>query len=417
MGLTDILSTFKGFFTRTFWFGSFLPIAIFAGIHLLVASWLGTGIDLASLISADSNKLIGVPLAMFALVVVAYAATPLIPLVHGLLDATLLPQWLHDWLRREHLVEARAARRLVDGATAQFDQMGELNARLSASLQVARNTGNEHGALPAAGVLGRVGKKIDAMCRRFDRGWPPAAEKLTEAAHELDPILRANRTRLPANATDAQRAAAAQLSSAQTKLMELLKDAESNAAHELQGLLARNSRIAYDNPQATRMADIRLLSEQYCSKAYGVDFDYIWSRLQFVVPAQSGSGNTDSLSDRLATARAQVDFSILSIALSLTVPLVWLPYLAWAGESPVKYLVIAAAAPLLVCLFYFVALESRTAFGDVAMAAADMHRFALLSGLHLAMPASLADEREVWGDLQRIELIRDLNVIYKHPPK
>jgi len=83
----------------------------------------------------------------------------------------------------------------------------------------------------------------------------------------------------------------------------------------------------------------------------------------------------------------------------------------------VKYLVIAAAAPLLVCLFYFVALESRSAFGDVAMAAADMHRFALLSGLHLAMPASLGDERDMWGDLQRIELIRDLNVIYKHPPK
>jgi hypothetical protein len=417
MGLTDILTTFKGFFTRTFWFGSFLPVAIFAGIHLLVASWLGTGIDLASLISADSNKLIGVPLAMFALVVVAYAATPLIPLVQGLLDATLLPQWVHDWLRREHLVEARAARRLVNAATAQFNQMGELNARLSASLQVARNAGNEHGASPAAGVLGEVGKKIDAMCQSFDRGWPPAAEKLTEAADELDPILRANKTRLPANAADAQRAAGTQLSSAQTKLMELLKDAESNAAHELQTLLARNSRIAYDNPQATRMADLRLLSEQYCSKAYGVDFDYVWSRLQFVVPAQSGSGNTDSLSDRLATARAQVDFSILSLALSLTVPLVWLPYLAWTGESPVKYLVIAAAAPLLVCLFYFVALESRTAFGDVAMAAADMHRFALLSGLHLAMPASLADEREVWGDLQRIELIRDLNVIYKHPPK
>jgi hypothetical protein len=159
------------------------------------------------------------------------------------------------------------------------------------------------------------------------------------------------------------------------------------------------------------------LSEQYCFNTYGVDFDYIWSRLQFVVPAQSASGNTDSLSDRLATARAQVDFSILSLAFSLTVPLVWLPYLAWTGESPVKYLLIAAAAPLLVCLFYFVALESRTAFGDVAIAAADMNRFALLGGLHLPMPASLADERDMWGDLQRIELIRDLNMIYKHPSK
>jgi hypothetical protein len=124
------------------------------------------------------------------------------------------------------------------------------------------------------------------------------------------------------------------------------------------------------------MADVQLLAEQYCSKAYRVDFDYIWSRLQFVVPAQSGSGNTDSLSDRLATARAQVDFSILSLALSLTVPLVWLPYLAWTSDSPVKYLVIAAASPLLGSLFYWVALESRIAFGEVAMAAVDMYRVA-----------------------------------------
>jgi hypothetical protein len=38
MSLTAILDTFKGFFSRTFWFGAFLPVAIAAGLHLAIAS-------------------------------------------------------------------------------------------------------------------------------------------------------------------------------------------------------------------------------------------------------------------------------------------------------------------------------------------------------------------------------------------
>src|SRR4051812_48898369 len=189
MGLTDIFSTFKGFFSRTFWFGSFLPVAIFAGIHLLLAYWLGIGIDLASLVNADSNKLIGVPLAIFALVVVAYALTPLVPLVDGLLDGSLLPQWLHDLLRREHLVQARSARRRIDAATAQLNDIGDLNVTQSKALQDAYNAGNAQTTLPADGVLGRVGRDIDSLRRRFDRGWPPTAQELTSVANALVPIL------------------------------------------------------------------------------------------------------------------------------------------------------------------------------------------------------------------------------------
>ncbi len=69
MGLTDILTTFKSFFSRSFWFGSFLPVAIFTGIHLVIAWWVGTGLELSTIISADTGKLITVPLALFALIV------------------------------------------------------------------------------------------------------------------------------------------------------------------------------------------------------------------------------------------------------------------------------------------------------------------------------------------------------------
>ena len=194
MGLTDILTTFKSFFSRSFWFGSFLPVAIFTGIHLVIAWWVGTGLELSTIISADTGKLITVPLALFALIVLAYAATPLIPLVQGLLDGSLLPQSVHGWLRRRHLVEARAARRRVDEATAEFNKMGELSFTTTRDLQNARNKGNEQRAFPVPREVERAAAEIGSLRTAFDRGTPPAHDDLKTAADGLTVILRRSRT-------------------------------------------------------------------------------------------------------------------------------------------------------------------------------------------------------------------------------
>src|ERR1044072_347793 len=355
MGLTDILTTFKGFFSRSFWFGSFLPVAIFAAIHLVIAWWVGTGFELSTIVSADTSKLITVPLALFGLIVLAYAVTPLIALVQGLLDGSLLPQPLHDWLRCRHMVEARAARARVDEATAQFNKMGELSLTTTSDLQNARNEGNDRGALPR-GLLDAqpfqdVTTKIDSLHAAFDGGTPPKYEDLKAAADSLAGILKAYKTSVDSAQSDEIKKAAEKLSQAQGRMTELVKDADTDGAHQLQSVLERNSRIAYDNPQATRMADIRLLAERYCRSAYGVEFDYIWPRLQFAVPAQNATGDTGSLSDKLGMTRAHIHFSVLSLALSLTVSFGWLPYLLFAGGDPLKFVAIAAGGARLPACF------------------------------------------------------------------
>ena len=83
--------------------GSFLPVLIIAGIHVVLEAWAGLiDVSLADLVKAELDKLIAIPLVTFVLVILAYAATPIIPLVRGLLDGSLLPQRVHDRMARPH---------------------------------------------------------------------------------------------------------------------------------------------------------------------------------------------------------------------------------------------------------------------------------------------------------------------------
>jgi hypothetical protein len=276
----------------------------------------------------------------------------------------------------------------------------------------ARKTGNEGGAITNPEAIVRAGAAVTKLQHQFDAGDLLSVEDLRNAANLMVAALTDNATELPEPGDPA----AKRLDGLQGGLVELLQDAEADADNRAQALDTLYSRIAYDNPQATRMADIRFLVEQYSSQAYNAPFDYIWPRLQLVLPTKGDQADTGSFVEKLGSARAQIDFAILSLALSLTIPLVWLPYLAWMATDPVLFLVIGGAAPLLIIFFYHIAVESQIVFGEVLNAAIDNYRFALLGGtLRQPLPATLSDERDVWKRLQAIDRQRSVELIYRHP--
>lgn len=424
--LADIVGTFKGFFSRGFWFGNFLPVAIFAAVHLVIA-WLALpNVPLGKWVATDASSLTYFPVTFAALVALSYAAAPLVPLMRGLLDGSLLPAFLHDALRKEHLIEARPIRRKINDAFDLFNQLDRLNSTQTSLIWKARGEGNVVGRITNRPSIEDARGAIKLLVERFDAGARPGAQDLARAAALLIEALQANDADL-ANADldggaaqhdPAARAAAQRLDEAERAMMQLLDDAAADARHEYLSLRARYSRIAYDNPQSTLMADTRILVEKYCADSYGVEFDYIWPRLQLVLPAK-GDGEGESFGEKLSAAGSQIDFSVLSLALSLTVPLGWLPYLAFTAPDPILFLAIAGAAPLVIAFFYRVAVESQIAFGEVMKAAIDNYRFDLL-GAHLrqALPATLSDERELWGRLQKIGELPSLDLVYRHtkPP-
>ena len=164
--LGTVIDVFKGFFSRSFWFGNFLPVAIFAFLHLIIAWWVLPNIPLAEWANADPKSLTYFPIALAVLVVIAYALIPIIPLVRGLLDGSLLPEAVQDMLRREHVVAARAIQRRVNDAVDRLNQAGTLKSRKVPLIWDARRSGNER---VGAGTPRFRPKRLPALKRRWSR--------------------------------------------------------------------------------------------------------------------------------------------------------------------------------------------------------------------------------------------------------
>jgi len=126
-------------------------------------------------------------------------------------------------------------------------------------------------------------------------------------------------------------------------------------------------------------------------------FDYIWPRLQLVLPDKSPLG------DQLIAAKAQIDFAIVSLVLILTVPAVWLLWLAFTARAPWLFLAVGSITPLLVSFFYRAAVEAQFGFGEVVKSAIDRYRFDLLKTLRQPAPATLSAEQHLWQQLRNLE--------------
>jgi hypothetical protein len=385
---TQFLTAFQGFFSRSFWLGSFLPLAIFAAIHLVIA-WIEfpQAILLPRWVMGPTNVATIFPLLALALIVLAYTLTPLIPMLRGLLDGSLLPAWMHDALHREHAAAVRKIRQQINDATDAFDRYGLLAQSQLDRLWNARRRGAALGRMGAVAAIERATREIDPLARQFEKGTLPQPHALERAATALAWALRRN-------SADLGNADSRKLDRQQLRLINLLGDVEVEAKHRLDTLNSRHRPVAIDNPQATRMADARLVTEQYSYQAYRADFDFIWQHIQLVLT------DKDPMTDRVIAGQSQLDFAVLSLALAVTVPLVWLPLLAAVAHSPWLFLAIGIATPLVFAFLYRLVIESQVAFGEIVKITIDRCRLNLLGKLNQPVPATLAAERELWDRLR-----------------
>src|SRR3954447_10077139 len=105
----NAIAAFQGFFSRGFWFGAFLPVAMFAAVNLFLA-WLA-GFDWAAQAIGQvvaKDWVWAVPLAA-ALIVLAYALAPLVEVCRAVLDGRRLPTLVFEWLRGEAYARKNAS--------------------------------------------------------------------------------------------------------------------------------------------------------------------------------------------------------------------------------------------------------------------------------------------------------------------
>src|SRR5215211_8078207 len=113
--LSQYINVFQGFFSRAFWFGAFLPVALFAFVHLAIA-WLafGDAVPLVAWLKEEQSKLALFPAIFVALVVLGYVLSPMVSLFRDLLDGSALPASWHDALRNGRTPALNTIRDEVD---------------------------------------------------------------------------------------------------------------------------------------------------------------------------------------------------------------------------------------------------------------------------------------------------------------
>ncbi|WP_323122173.1 hypothetical protein [Burkholderia alba] len=161
-----------------------------------------------------------------------------------------------------------------------------------------------------------------------------------------------------------------------------------------------------DRVLPTGLGNALRAAEDLATSRYGLDAVVMWPRLYPYIDAALG-GLVDS-------ARNQFDVSIRLVPTFVICAAVSLGFLHGHGV----WLAMPAGFALMAILGYRASIEAAAAFGVVMNAAIDLHRFDMLEGLHLPMPADLDAEKtsnRAISDFLRQGIAHGLP--YAHPPK
>lgn len=162
----------------------------------------------------------------------------------------------------------------------------------------------------------------------------------------------------------------------------------------------------------TRLGNVLRAAEDYATIAYGMDTPFWWPRLAPLLPDDIQKAIRDALTPMLM---------LLNLAsLAVLLELVGTVYLAmhqrwWAA------LAVLVLCPAVAWLSYEGAVTQGRAYGQTIRAAVDLHRFDLLSALHIPLPADPGEERQIWAQLAAWLYNQDRGAVrelaYRHPAR
>ena len=407
MGFSTLLQSVSGFFSRAFWFSRFLPVVVIALVHetlgRLLFGWNFTG-GFASILDDDMGK----ALPTFAgLVVLAYALGPTIPLIRSLLDGSVMPEWLHNWLREDRRAAWDKARRRPGSAFAAHAGMKAKRDQWASALEAAAADGIRAGTATNPGAISAASAALDAL--KPDEATMPVdlAAAIDEAGKALAAALASNSSNLVGNALSDR------LDDLHGRFRKLLDEQVAEATHQA---VAAPKRLEITDPkdfQPTRFGDARHMIQRYATKTYHVPFEYLWPRVRLAII--SGEDDNGTGTPRIvADAVAQVDFAVFLFALWWTVPLAWLPAIvgnyhltkAPAGIDSLNFaiwafLAIGLATPLIAKGLYQLAIQAEIVAASATATALDRYRRDALKELGFEPPVRLSEERLLWSKLYR----------------
>lgn len=419
----QVLDKLDSWFGRNFLLARYFPWLLFFGLNLLLAAVEFPDARTFLLAEygrvASSDKLIDLLLALIAVAVVAYTISPAIQPITRLLEGGNLWRWIAEPLLLGH---AQRAQSLANHMGEVFRDRAELPKSTAITSHLAK--------MRAAGALRQVAtdtKVIDAAEVEIEKlqalrylNRPIRSHDLEVAVQLLSEALRRNCADLIALKPDPKKpeeyqtsyAYARKLDRLQRLMTEVLAPYAVDIAQrrEAHTYLVRERLFAGAELAPTRLGNDVAALRSYCETRYKFDFDFFWPRLQLVMKDQK-------IVEKLAAAKIQVDFSILSLALSSLFAVIWLLILAFWGTSFVALALVVTFSPPLIALWLWMVHESYTAYAELVRGAIDVSRFDLLQALRLPLPASTNAEPEVWEHAAQLLLLNEhgADMPFKHP--
>ena len=108
----------------------------------------------------------------------------------------------------------------------------------------------------------------------------------------------------------------------------------------------------------TRLGNDVAALRSYCETRYGLEFDFFWPRLQLAM-------KDDKLAAKLSAAQIQVEFSILSLTLSMIFVVFWMIELGGWGDSFTPLLLLAVFGPPVVVIWLWLVHESYSTYAEL----------------------------------------------------
>lgn len=396
--------------SRSFLFGSFFPTLAFVVVNLTLSAvtFPSSAAAIGAALPADATKFtMSVVAGLTAVAILGFMLGPMVPVFRRIMEGEYLPPSIK---KRMVLAERRRFLTLYSSYTesgAWWKELQHIEKNSQDILGAARNDVGPRVA-NTSDALAHARSTKQALDNRLGvRGSGPADKDVILAAVQtLEAAFRSRRD--DAGQTDVT--VLAELDQMQTELLRLLQERVSHASLDFQlNAAAVRSDFADPDFRPTLLANRRAASERYPLDAYGVDFDFIWPRLRLALIKNK------ELNDIVDTAQGQLDFALLSAALSTITTIVWVPLTAIWGDSFPAYLSVIGLGPVAIWFFFQLTIAAQDAFGAVLSTAIDAMRFDLLTVLHRPLPVSLDQERKDWKELQLALYSGGTDLIrYKH---
>jgi hypothetical protein len=417
----QVLDKLDNYFGRSFLVARYFPWLLCVASNLAIASIEFPDVrahlldEYTALAVNPVSKAIDFALVMLTIWVVAYATAPLVQIITEVLEG----DWITGrWASVAQLfIASQADRRemLDDKYWSAFDHRNEMPKleAVEAQWKRDRSTGAKLRAIQSRPAIEQAKKLIERLRAQRWLNQPVSRDDFHEIDGALSVALRHNCAEIGLLHNPDDIAWARKLHELHDEMVRVLAPYVLDISEQIEyrAQLQRDREFAKTELAPTRLGNDAAALRSYCDTRYGISFDLFWPRFLLLINKDDKSG------DALTTAKIQLDFSILTWALTLLSTLIWAVVIMLRGHSLWTFLIVYLLGPAVVAVWLHIVHASYGAFADLARSSVDLNRFQVLDALRRPLPPSTDAEKKIWEDFTRSAALgeRKPNVTFRHP--